>query len=351
MHSLPLEAPQSSTSFIQRLRELHRPGWDALNQSYLPPSPYRAKRKRYTTPTTTELMKWLVPTIIKEALARVVHPNRKEVTAFWWLAVRVGATPLEATGNAQGFRRIDAPKGHFYADPFFFENDGKLWLLFEDYIYSEKRGTLACAEFKDGKLGEVITVLDKPYHLSFPCVFRDGDEIYMIPETHDNLTVDLYRAVDFPRQWEHVRTLYDGPAVDTMVWHKEGTWYFFCTLKQPREEGMQLWIFMADSPSGDWRPHPASPVSTDIRSSRNGGAIFERDGRLFRPSQDCAISYGHGLWLNEILTLSPTEYKEEPCVKIEPTWAPNIEGTHSYAQFGDIEVIDALQMLPPGEVS
>ena len=52
--------------------------------------------------------------------------------------------------------------------------------------------------------------------------------------------------------------------------------------------------------------------------------------------------------MNEIVTLSPTEYEEQPVVTVEPTWAPNLVGTHSYAQHGSFEVIDGCELVPPG---
>ena len=338
----------SSTFLIQKLRELHGRGWESVEKKCLPRAPYLGKKKIYRAPTNGEMAGWLLPTLVKKTLARF---GRTDTVAFWRLALRTGAKPLEDSQNSDGFMWLHCPKGHFYADPFFFDDNGKLWLFFEDYYYGEQRGKLACAEFKDGKLvGEVIPVLDKPYHLSYPCVFRDGDAIHMIPESKANSTVDLYHAVDFPRTWEHIRVLYDGPAVDTTVHHKDGVWYFFTTLKETRGDGLQLWLFTSDSPAGEWREHPASPISTDVRSSRGAGAIFERNGRLFRPSQDCGVAYGRSFTLNEILVLNRDEYLEKPCVTVDPVWAPGLAGTHSYAQSGAYEVIDGCEFVPPSQV-
>jgi hypothetical protein len=349
---------------IQKLRELHGRGWDFVESRCVPSVPYRGLRNPYVTPTDWEMARWLAPELSRKTLKRLstwklsklLQPTPstqaagsmggKPVVAFWRLAVGTGGKPLEDLTGPPSFVWLDCPKGHFYADPFLFKDvSGKLWLFFEDYDYSLDRGKLVCAEFKNNKIGTVIDVLDKPYHLSYPHVFQDGDTVYMVPETQANKTVDLYRAVEFPHTWEHVRVLYEGEAVDTTVWKKDGLWYFFTTLKEPRGDAMQLWIFCAGTPDGEWRPHPANPISTDVRSSRGAGAIFERRGRLFRPSQDCGVTYGHSFSLNEILVLNPDEYQEKCCVTIEPVWAKKLAGTHSYAQFGDIEIIDGLQFV------
>ena len=90
-------------------------------------------------------------------------------------------------------------------------------------------------------------------------------------------------------------------------------------MKEPRGDGLQLWLFHATSLTGKWIPHPASPISTDVRSSRGAGAIFRHNGKLFRPSQDCGRNYGHSFALNEIVVLNQCEYKETPGVTVGPT--------------------------------
>jgi hypothetical protein len=50
--------------------------------------------------------------------------------------------------------------------------------------------------------GEPFAVLERSYHLSYPFIFRWGSDIFMIPETSDNRTVEVYRAVEFPGKWE-----------------------------------------------------------------------------------------------------------------------------------------------------
>ena len=43
-------------------------------------------------------------------------------------------------------------------------------------------------------VGPPATALETPYHLSYPFVFRHEDDIFMIPESSANRTVELYRA-------------------------------------------------------------------------------------------------------------------------------------------------------------
>ena len=220
------------------------------------------------------------------------------------------------------------------------QHAGGTWLFFEDCDYAADRGLIACAEVRGGELGQPVPVLERPYHLSYPCLFRSRGEIYMVPESAAHGTVDLYRCTRFPDQWVFEKQLLAQRAVDTTVWVDGDLHWFFVTLQEPRGFGTQLWLFYATDPAGEWRPHPANPLSTDVRSSRGAGAILRRNGKLFRPSQDCSRHYGFSFTLNEIVALDPERYEERPSFTVLPDWAPDLVATHTYSQSGSVEVID-----------
>jgi hypothetical protein len=300
----------ATTFVIQKLRELHERGFEDLERRALEPAPYRGK-KIYKEPTNWEMVRWLGPAVIRKTLAK---PFRKPVVLHWRLATRIG-NPLKmgAPPEWSGFRFHESPRGHYYADPFLLHDGERPWLFFEDFDYQKRRGAIACAEvLPEGSLGETRTVLERPYHLSYPCVFRDGGELYMVPESHSNGTVGLYRCTGFPDRWELAKELFRLDAVDSTIWIQDGYYWLFTSLHEKYGHATQLWLFYARDLFGEWRPHPASPLSTDVRRSRNGGAILSNNGRLFRPAQDCSREYGYSFSLNEITKLNPFEYAETP---------------------------------------
>jgi hypothetical protein len=126
--------------------------------------------------------------------------------------------------------------------------------------------------------------------------------------------------------------------VDTTVWSEGGGSWLFVTLRERRGGGLQLWLFSSRGILEDWQPHPANPISTDIRSSRGGGAIYREGERLMRPSQDCSGSYGRSFTLNEILVLNEQEYRERACGTVEAP--PGMMGTHTYGRLDEVEAID-----------
>ncbi len=326
---------------IRKLNELHRDGWERVKQRSVPQKPYQGKRKLYRTPTNLEMARWLGPVLLKKAAAR---PFLRDEVQHWRMALRLKHAPLfsrESNGSLDGFRWIEAPKGHFWADPFLLEHDGRNWIFFEDYIYAERRGVIACAEIRgDGLLISPTRCMEDPaHHFSYPHVFRDGEELFMIPESRDAATVDLYRCEKFPAKWARQATLLRGKYVDPTIWRQDGLWWLMVTSADPDARASNLFLFYSDALTGLWHFHPANPISADIRTNRGAGKILNDGGRLIRPSQSGSPSYGYSFSFNEITKLSPTEYEERQLREFKPELI-GVEAMHTYNWIPGIEVID-----------
>ena len=340
----------ASTFVIQKLRELHQHGWEHLERTAVPPAAYLGKKKIYTVPSNSEMLRWLGPVLLRKVL-RV--PVCRPMVEHWRLAIRSGAPLVVDSGptpDLSGFHWIESMKGRFYADPFMIEDGDKLWTFFEDVDYETQRGRISCAEVQKGGISNPVPVLEMPYHLSYPCVFRAGNETYMIPESGSKGTVDLYRCVRFPDKWDMEKELFRAPAVGTTIWIDDGLYWFFVSLEELRGLGTQLWLFSATTLTGEWTPHPGNPISTDVRNNRGAGAVFRHDGKLFRPSQDCGKHEGYSFTLNQIVTLDRYQYQEKPCVTINPLWAPGLVGTHTYSHVGQVEIVDGCEPVPARSV-
>jgi hypothetical protein len=247
------------------------------------------------------------------------------------------------------FREIPAPPGHGYADPFLLEWEGRDYLLIEDVPPHGRGRVAAMCVSSDGIMGPPQMILEKPYHLSYPFVFHHGADLFLIPESANNKTVELYRASRAPFEWQFEKNLFEGPMlVDTTVFHHEGLWYFFTTQV---DHGMRAYLFYADAPDGEWKYHPRNPICSDVSRSRGAGALFYRGGRLIRPAQDCSVRYGYAIVLNEVRKLSPTEYEDAPVERLERCWwGPkgwrNVNlGTHTLNANARWEVTDGLRLM------
>jgi hypothetical protein len=329
---------------IRKLNELHEYGWDTVKRRIVPPAPYRGKVPIYRTPSNLQMVKWLAPKLGKKLIGRL-NPARAETVYHWRICLRRADRPKLLTGEAMDksdFQWLSCPKGHFYADPFLFEHDGQLWLLFEDYLYGERRGRISCVSVsKDLVIGDSHVCLETPYHLSYPFVFRHEGEMFMIPESGSNASVELWRATNFPTAWKLEKKLFSGSLVDTTPLLHEGRWYFFTTLSEPRGNAAFAALFSSDSLTGEWVRHPSTPISTDVRDARSAGAIVRIDGRLLRPVQDCSSNYGRRIYVDEILELTPDTYQARRLHSIEPDWEQGLQGVHTYAFSSGIEALDA----------
>jgi hypothetical protein len=105
---------------------------------------------------------------------------------------------------------------------------------------------------------------------------------------------------------------------------------------------METLLFCSPGLDKPWTRHPASPVSRSVRSCRSAGHLFWKDGRLFRPTQDCSVRYGYAITVNEITRLTATEFEEHEVGRVLPTWAPGLLGTHTWNETGRLQVIDGL---------
>ena len=167
-------------------------------------------------------------------------------------------------------------------------------------------------------------VLEKDYHLSYPFIFEWNNKYYMVPESRANKTIDLYECVEFPDKWNFKQHLMENiSAVDTTLIHYANKWWLFTAIaeNEAAAPNVELFLYYSDDLfGGEWNAHPLNPIISDVKSARPAGKLFIKDGKLFRPSQDCSTTYGYCFDLNEIEVLSETEYREKKTFSIKPNW-------------------------------
>jgi hypothetical protein len=132
-----------------------------------------------------------------------------------------------------GWRDLPDDRRRFYADPFPIEQNGRLFVLVEDFAHALGYGVISAVEFDaEGPAGVPRPVLDTGSHLSYPFVFEHCGAVWMVPESVAVGTVDLYRAVKFPDQWVKEATLLTGvEASDATLLEHDGRWWMFATVR------------------------------------------------------------------------------------------------------------------------
>lgn len=271
------------------------------------------------------------------------------VKEHWFIGIRrrTGEFALDSLSQ-KSFSVLNSGKEKFYADPFLFEWNNENYLFYEELCYSKKIGKISCSKLlDDGSLTDSKVVLNKDYHLSYPMVFEFEGVIYMIPETASNRTIELYRAVQFPEVWVLEKVLFSNVrAVDTTLYYDGNTYWMFTNIAHRKGNTYDdLHVFYAQSPLGEWFPHPLNPVVSDVRKARPAGHLFELGTRLIRPAQDCAVRYGHRLMFSEIDVLSETDYRERTIGFLNPTWRRGNLATHTINYNDKFAVIDGKRLI------
>jgi len=310
--------------------------------------PTQAVARRECVPGSVETLRF-----VGRVAWRVARERRRLRSADfpWFVALRPSRGSL-VDGPMAGFRPIPMPADRFYADPFLVEDGARLWLFFEDAELASGKGLIRCAEvLADGSLGESRVVLERDYHLSYPFVFRCRGGWFMLPETHQHGTVELWRADEFPWRWSLEKILLHGVlAVDpTLVEHEGRLWLFANVSELGGSMNDELFLFSADSLHGEWRPHPRNPVVSDVRYARPAGPFFREGGRLYRPGQDCSGDYGSAFWIHRVDRLDEHDYQETPVRRVGPDWFPGLVATHAIHRAGGFDAIDGRLWLRRGE--
>jgi hypothetical protein len=248
----------------------------------------------------------------------------------WSIGIVRGTTPFKLNVPEKPILRardITDTAARFVADPFAVKKNGLWYLFFEVSSVSTHQGEIGLATSTDTTNWVYRQiVLDEPFHLSYPNVFKWNGFYYMIPESHETKSIRLYKADPFPTHWTHIADLVHGDYKDNSIVEYNGRWWLFTC----RGQNEFMDVFYADQPTGPWHAHAKNPVINGDRTrARCGGRIRIVNGHLIRFAQDCLDRYGHQLLGFEITVLTPNEYAESPLAE-NPLLTPDGSGWNAY---------------------
>jgi hypothetical protein len=236
---------------------------------------------------------WVVGVAARPVASFLDRPQLDDVT---WLPERAG--------------------GGFLADPFGLMTEAGPVVLAEAFVPELGRGEIVA--LRPGVEGSTTVATGLKGHLSYPCLIEDGGELYCLPENSAAGRVTLLRCLRFPDRFEPASVLLEGfPGVDCTPFRHDGCWWMLA-MDHRDQDIAKLFLFHAERLRGPWQPHPWNPVRCDIRNARPAGPPFLHEGRLYRPTQDCARCYGGAVVLNRIDVLTTEWFHETPVARIEP---------------------------------
>lgn len=247
------------------------------------------------------------------------------------------------------FDVIDVPKKYWIADPFVITENDEDYLFFEAFDRYKNKGVIAYCKIENHLTSKLKVVIEEPYHLSYPYLFKKNNKIYMIPESSGNKTIQLYEAIEFPNKWEKKSILlYNLNAVDTVIFEEKGKEYLITSIINNKN--------FCDVENRMYRINENFTIDEKFDSlksgeygTRNGGKIFKIDNKHIRVGQDCKNGkYGNGIVMWEINSIFP--YNEKEILNIDAKYIKNhinvnltpINGIHTYNFNDKYEVIDVL---------
>lgn len=240
-----------------------------------------------------------------------------------------------------GFSSLPKDKSYWFADPIVFKTDDKNYLFCEAYDRKNWKGNLGVFEIKEGICTNFKIIINENYHLSYPFVFKYDLKFYMIPESGENKTMDLYEAIEFPYRWKKVCTLSSGiDLADPTVFIKDDKVFIFAY-----ETGLKEWrgnIYELNMDS-----YKITKISQCVYAKNIGrpaGGFFKSGNKIIRPCQDCNISYGKSMSFNEII-FEGDSFTEKELLHINSAdvivdGKMGVDRIHTYTATSDYEFID-----------
>jgi hypothetical protein len=246
----------------------------------------------------------------------------------WSIGIYLGkslfnfASPRNISNPVLTAKDVTDVVAEFVADPFMVNENGTWYMFFEVMNVCDRQGDIGLATSNDGfNWTYQQIVLDEPFHLSYPYVFKWQNEYYMIPESGQTNSIRLYKAINFPTQWSLEKILINGrDYVDSSIFYFNGNWWLFTA----STDSSVLHLYYANEPIGPWIEHPKSPaIEGNLSIVRPGGRVVVFDDKqAIRYTQDNKYVYGNQVRAFEITELTKIDYKERE-VKENPILKPS----------------------------
>jgi hypothetical protein len=282
---------------------------------------------------------------VRHSLARC---EQKLLREWWSLGIADRSREdIAVSGSVGTVRWLEPdPRPAYLADPF--PLPATRHVLCEEMPMAGGHGRIVAVDpdANSGSSGVVRTsdVLSDDYHHSYPYLFQEGSELYFVPETPERGRTVLYRLNAGERSLVCNVAPARSLADPTLFKHQRRYWIACTDLDVGRHDN--LCLFHAEQLSGPWKPHRLTPVKIDVRGARPAGPLFTLDGRLIRPAQDCARTYGGAVTLNRIDHLTEDEFRETPFQRISPDPSgPFPDGLHTISSDGVRTWIDGKRMV------
>lgn len=241
--------------------------------------------------------------------------------------------------DSNSWNELETENGYWYADPMLFNYKGDRYLFTEAFNEILQIGYLAVSKYSDGKFTKPNLIMKRLCHLSYPCVFEYEDSAYMIPETGQNGTIELWKSEGDLYHWKKDAVLMKHVKyADNTILKKDGKLFLFSYL-----EIGEFCTFVYELDIKLKKVRLIEKVKHDSNQFRPAGHFYIEGHYLYRPVQYNVNSYGERIIIKEVSSIIP--YVEKTVKEIVAgEYGDHWKGmsTHTYAHMDNLTVVDVL---------
>lgn len=226
-------------------------------------------------------------------------------------------------------------RDRFFADPFLIKQDNQCYyLLVEEFPFKTEKGVISLLKVDKENFSLVSkkTVIEEPFHLSFPFCEENGN--FIIPESVSANETFLYTFDLEKMNVVGKNKMLDFGLIDG-VYYKN---YLFAA----KSLNPKLDLYAFEKKNGTYLPcNENKPILKDIRFSRNAGRFFVCDNEVYRPTQDCFERYGKKIQITKISEINKGFLQGNPVKSLEATkYPPYNETMHTFNVYDGFTIVD-----------
>lgn len=210
------------------------------------------------------------------------------------------------------------------ADPFPFYNDKQDLLIFEKVNWITNKGKI---KLIDRKNNTEKLIIKRRFHLSFPIVFSNENESFLICESAESKSTFIWKIEDSFQKFTKYSEIDEG-LIDPIIYYKNGT-YYLIACKRVRDQVYKMHL-STSTDLIEWKVINEENIDVVTGHERNAGNIIKYKDNLYRLSQINTPLYGSGIRINKILNITSNSYSEEFIKEIKiKNNLKNVNGFHT----------------------
>lgn len=250
--------------------------------------------------------------------------------------------------DSDEWKFLKCQKGYWYADPMLFTYQGEKYLFTEAFDMKLHIGRIAVSSYVDGEFTVPKVIIRRPYHMSYPCVFEYKGEVYMIPETSQRGTLEIWKAQGNLYAWKKHGILLDKVRyADSTILQLNGGVYLFSY-----EDN-----YTDNDNTGEYITHvfELEPDTLRIAEIENiehernvkrpaGNFILQPDEQIFRTTQNNIRTYGESMIVNQVTSIKPFA-ESKVCEILPESLCGGATNPHTLAYNAGLVVLDGQKKI------